>query len=201
MNQPGPAPIATAVIAELSDSYENATSNPREPLVVAAYRQLQAETDRLFHEMVATDDPRAVRVVFTRCRRPYESDRELISAVRASGVLEVTTAAINSTPIHPLLECDYGGAFDRFRAIHDLVGHAQTGFGFGIQDEIAAWRVQDRMHRSALARRALATEILAVNCVISILGDTPRHKVMLIEPTLLARANVSVAAAASPTPT
>jgi hypothetical protein len=201
MEQAWLSPVPAAVITEIGDAYLNAGSNPSDPLVVAAYQQLQDETDRLFRDLVATDDPRAVRVVFTRSRTPYESDRELIGAVRATGVLEVTTAAISSTPIHPLLDCDYGGAFDRFRAIHDLIGHAQTGFGFEVQEEIAAWRIQERRHGSDLAQRALATEILAVNCVISIVGDTPEHKAMLLEPALVTRAKISVGDVASPIPT
>jgi hypothetical protein len=193
-------PVPPAVITEVGESYLHAPSAPSDPLVVAAYEQLQTETDRLFDDLAGTDDPRAVRVVFTRNRQPYRSDDELIAAVRASRVLEVTTAAVDSTPIHPLLGCEFGGAFDRFRALHDLVGHAGTGLGFAIQDEIAAWRVQDRRHDRGLARRALATEILAVNCAISILGHPPDQKAVLLEPALLARATVSVADAAWPTP-
>lgn len=201
MEQGWPSPVPAAVITEIGAAYLNASNDRSDPLIVAAYQQLQAETDRQFHDLVETDDPRAVRVVFTRSRRPYASDRELIGAVRSSGVLEVTTAAVSSTPIHPLLECTRGGAFDRFRAIHDLVGHARTGLGFEIQEEIAAWRIQDHRHHSGLAQRALATEILAVNCVISMAGDTPEHKAMLLEPTLLNRARVNAGDAASPIPT
>ena len=133
-----------------------------------------------------------MRIVFTRCRDPYDSDAELIAAVRTCRVLEVTTAAVSREPIHPLLGCGYGGPFDRFRAVHDLVGHAMTGFGFGLTDEIGAWRVQDAFH-GPLARSALATEILAVNCARSLAGEAPDQKAMLLPPQLVQRSRSVVA--------
>ena len=106
-----------------------------------------------------------MRVAVTRCRQPYASDRELIEAVRSDRVLEITSAAVCDTRMHPLLGCEFGGSFDRFRALHDLLGHAGTGFGFDIDGERDAWLVQDRLH-SRLARRALATELCGVNSAI-----------------------------------
>jgi hypothetical protein len=185
------------VIAAVGESYLSTESTPDDALVIAAYEHLQVETDRLFRCLVRSNDPRSVRIVFTRCREPYESDRELIAAVRSSSVLEITTAAISLEPIHPLLGCELGGPFDRFRAIHDLIGHAKTGFGFDLLDEIAAWRTQDRRH-GRLARRALATELLAVNSAIAIVGEAPDHKAMLLEPHLLQRARAHGRGCTSP---
>jgi hypothetical protein len=174
------------VVAEVGESYLSARSSPNEPLVLAAYEHLQAETDRLFQALARPGDARAVRVVFTLCRQPYESDRELIAAVRSSRVLEITAAAASTEPIHPVLGCEYGGPFDRFRAVHDLLGHARTGFGFELQDEVAAWRTQDLLHGD-LARWALATELLAVNSARSIIGEAPAQKATLLEPGLWRR--------------
>ncbi len=188
---------AGGVAAEVGDSYLSAKSTPRHPLVAAAYEHLQQETDRLFDALVNVPRPRAVRIVFTRGRNPYDSDAELIAAVRACRVLEVTTAAVSREPLHPLLGCDYGGPFDRFRAVHDLVGHAMTGFGFGLTDELGAWRVQDALH-GPLARWALATEILAINCARSIVGEAPEQKAMLLGPRLVQRSR-SVAAGGAAT--
>jgi len=174
------------VATEVGESYLSAPDGSHEALVVASYEHLQAETDQLFYALVRSDVPHPVRVVFTRCREPYVSDAELIAAVRASGVLEIITAAISSERIHPLLGCEFGGPFDRFRAIHDLIGHARTGFGFGLQDELAAWLTQARLHGS-LARRALATELLAINCARSVMGGAPAQKAVLLEPELVRR--------------
>ena len=174
------------VATEVGESYLSARDSSHDALVVAAYEHLQAETDQLFYALVRSDVPRPVRVVFTRCREPYVCDAELIAAVRTSGVLEVITAAVSSERIHPLLGCEVGGPFDRFRALHDLIGHARTGFGFGLQDELAAWLTQARLHGS-LARRALATELLAINCARSVMAAAPAQKAVLLEPELVRR--------------
>jgi hypothetical protein len=177
----------SAAVADVGSAYLDARSDAHDPLVVAAYARLQTETDRLFADAVDRAQPVPVRIAFTRCREPYQSDRELIEAFHSSGVLEITTAATNSGRIHPLLGCEYGGAFDRFRAVHDLIGHARAKFGFALPDEVAAWRVQDRLH-SALARRALATELLAINSARALLGEPPQQNAVLLEPGLLGRA-------------
>jgi hypothetical protein len=175
-----------AVAAEVGAAYVTAASKPHDAVVVRAYQRLQAETDRLFHDVVRSDVPNPLRIVFTRCREPYGCDRELIEAFRACRILEITTAATSAERIHPLMGCEYGGAFDRFRAVHDLIGHAGTGFGFDLVDEVAAWRTQDRLH-GGLARWALATELLAINSAWPILGEAPPHKAMLLGPALLRR--------------
>lgn len=140
--------------------------------VVEAYRQLQVETDHLFTLLTRDTNRWAVRVVFTRRVRPYESDEELIRAVRASRTLEITSAVAAGERLHPLFSCEFGGAFDRFRAVHDLIGHAWCGYGFDLDDECAAWSAQDRLH-SGLARFALATELYGVNAARNIVGKAP----------------------------
>ncbi len=150
--------------------------------VIEAYRRLQVETDHLFS--VLTRDPcrGAVRVAFTRCARPYECDKELIFAVRANGILEITSADTAGERLHPLFDCAFGGAFDRFRAVHDLIGHAWCGYGFDLYDECAAWSAQDRLH-SRLARFALATELYGVNAARGIAGETPDLRALLLAPS------------------
>jgi hypothetical protein len=169
--------------AAVGDWYLNAPVRPHDAGVEAAYRQLQSETDRLFGQLVCFDGPGSVRVVFTRCRQPYGSDRDLVAAVRAEGVLEITTAALSAEPLHPLLGCELGGPFDRFRALHDLIGHAGLGYGFDLDGEWAAWLAQDRLH-SGLARLALATELFGVNCARWVAGEAPELKAMVFDPHL-----------------
>jgi hypothetical protein len=175
------------VAAEIGGAYLDAKHRPGDPKVLLAYERLQRETDRIFQAAVRDHGPSSVRIVFTRCRDPYASDRELIAAVRATHVLEITTAAMERAPVHPLLGCEYAGPFDRFRAVHDLLGHAQTGFGFELADEIAAWRCQDERH-GELARSALATELLAINSARAVLGQAPEQKAILLDDVLLRQA-------------
>jgi hypothetical protein len=161
--------------------YLRSRSAHRESQVIEAYRQLEVETDQLFTVFTRDACASAVRVVFTRCAQPYESDEELIFAVRASGTLEMSSAAAAGERLHPLLDCALGGAFDRFRAVHDLIGHVWCGYGFDLDDECAAWNAQDRLH-SGLARFALATELYGVNAARAIVGEAPDLRALLLAP-------------------
>src|SRR5712671_7623293 len=78
-----PPAVDLEVATEVGEQYLNATSSPRDSRVVAAYERLAVETDLLFGAVLRDDGPGSVRVVFTRSVEPYESDRELIAAVRA----------------------------------------------------------------------------------------------------------------------
>jgi hypothetical protein len=162
--------------------YLHSRSAHRDARVIEAYRQLQVETDHLF--TLLTRDARhwGVRVVFTRCVEPYKSDDELIFAVRADGTLEVTSAATAAERLHPLFDCEFGGAFDRFRAVHYLIGHAWCGYGFDLNDECAAWSAQDRLH-SGLARLALAAELYGVNAARGIVREAPDLRALLLAPS------------------
>jgi hypothetical protein len=181
--------VAAAFGAEPSTSvmvgqwYLQSRSAHRDARVIEAYRRLQVETDHLFTLLTRDACHRSVRVVFTRCAQPYESDDELILAVRANGTLEMTSAAAAGERLHPLFGCEFGGAFDRFRAVHDLIGHAWCGYGFHLDDECAAWRTQDRLH-SRLARFALATELYGVNAARNVVGAAPELKALLLAPSV-----------------
>jgi hypothetical protein len=161
--------------------YLGSRSAHADATVIEAYRQLQAETDHLYTLFTRGGTRSRVRVVFTRSAQPYESDEELIRAVRAKKTLEITSCAAAGPRRHPLFSCEFGGPFDRFRAVHDLVGHAWCGFGFDLDDECAAWRAQDRLHRG-LARFALATELYGVNAARAIVGEVPDLRALLLTP-------------------
>ena len=161
--------------------YLHSPSAHREGEVIEAYRQLQAETDHLYTLFTGGTCRWRVRVAFTRCAQPYESDKELIRSVRAERTLEITSSAAVGERLHPLFGCEFGGPFDRFRAVHDLIGHAWCGYGFDLKDECAAWRAQDRLH-SGLARVALAAELYGVNAARAIAGGAPDLRALLLVP-------------------
>jgi hypothetical protein len=162
-----------------------APSTPTHPTVAAAYCELTRQSDDAFRLLAGR--PAAVRVVFTRCPAPYSSDVELITAVRATRLLEVPTAAADRDRVHPLLGCELGGPYDRFRAVHDIVGHVIPRFGFDRDGEFSAWRVQERMYHG-LARWALATELHAEHSVRWTTGCLNDHKATLLDRRLLRRA-------------
>jgi hypothetical protein len=155
-------------------------------LICTAYRQLQVQTDQQYAVLTDPRGPYRLTVVYTRDRDPYGSDEQLIDSARATRVLEVTTAAVDRDRRHPLLGCDLGGAYDRFRAVHDLLGHVATGYGFDRNGEYSAWLTQRRLYRG-LARWAAATELHGENSVLWTTQQLAEHKAVLLDPELLTR--------------
>jgi hypothetical protein len=150
----------------------------------AAYDQLSCESDRLFE--LLTGALRPVQIFFTTSAWPYCDADELITSVRRDRVLEVTTVACEVDRLHPVMGCEIGGAYDRFRAVHDVLGHGYLDVGFDRDGEYAAWLFQERFH-SSLARRALATELHGEHSVRWTTGDLPEHKAAVLDERLIAR--------------
>jgi len=169
---------------DVANCFLSAHTDRTNALVRTAYMQLQAQSDRQFAILTAEQGQYGVTVVFSRCREPYGSDRELIDSVRATGLLEVTTAAVDRDRLHPLLDSRVGGAYDRFRAVHDIVGHVATGYGFDRHGEYSAWLTQLASYRG-LARWAAATELHAENSVLWTTQQLAEHKAALLDPVLL----------------
>ena len=156
-------------------------------LAHAAYARLVIESDRLYR--LITSGSRPIKVCFSRCPRPYNSATEMIRSVRRERLLEVSTAARERDRLHPTMSCEMGGTYDRFRAVHDVVGHCCLGVGFDRQSEYAAWRFQERFH-SRLAGLALATELHGEHSVRWTTGDLPEHKAALLDERLIRRSRV-----------
>jgi hypothetical protein len=180
--------VDASIAHEVAANFEDARNRPDAPLVAAAYAQLVAQTDAIFHRLTDGARRSGIRVAFTRSPVPYNGDQELIDAVRAEQVLEVTTAAREPDRPHPLLDCRPGGAYDRFRAVHDILGHVRPGLGFDRDGEYTSWLIQDRQYRG-LARWALATELHGEHSVRWTSGEIAEHKATLLARGLLRRAS------------
>ena len=154
--------------------------------MAAAFARLVTESDRLFRHITAPDRPDRVHIAFTECPAPYADADELIIAVRRDRVLEVTTVAKSPDRRHPVMGNDPGGAYDRFRGVHDVLGHARLRQGFDRDGEFAAWRFQERFH-SPIARRALATELHGRHSVLWTTGEHAEPKAILLDARLLRR--------------
>jgi hypothetical protein len=102
----------------------------------------------------------------------------------------VVTVAADRHRRHPLLDSTRGGAYDRFRAVHDILRHAGLGLGFDRHGELATWLHQERFH-SPLARRALATELHGQHSVLWTTGQMAEPKAVLLDPRLLWRSQLS----------
>lgn len=171
---------------EVAVRFQSARDNQINPTVRAAYDQLARQSDVIFARLTDPDRRflRGLRVAFTRCESPYDSDEELVRSARTHRVLEITTSARERDRRHPLLGCDPGGTYDRFRAVHDIVGHVGPCLGFDRDGEFAAWLNQERLY-DGLARWALATELHAEHSVRWTTGTLSDHKATLIDRDLL----------------
>jgi hypothetical protein len=154
------------------------------PLARAAYAQLVSESDHLFALITQARPP--TRVCFSLCTTPYCDADELITSITQDRVLEVAAVACERDRLHPVMDCEVGGAYDRFRAVHDILGHGHLNVGFGREGEYAAWRYQERLH-SPLARLALATELHAEHSVRWTTGVLPEHKAAVLDGGVIER--------------
>src|SRR5262245_43963014 len=134
--------VDEAVAREVAATYVDAASDG-EAVTVAAFAQLVRETDRLFTWITQPNRRNALCVRFTTCDNPYRDAQELIAAVRESRTLEVTTVAVDRDRRHPLMGNELGGSYDRFRAVHDALGHARLRLGFDRDGEFTVWRAQE----------------------------------------------------------
>jgi len=178
--------VNAALAHEVAAAYIDAPER-RDALTVAAFAQLVAESDQLFDSITHSGRADALRVFFTACENPYRDVHELIASVAEFRTLEVTTVVVDRDRRHPLMENTIGGSYDRFRAVHDAVGHAHMCRGFDRDGEYAVWLSQERLH-SPLARWALATELHGQHSVRWTSGEMARPKGVLLDASLLQRA-------------
>ena len=156
----------------------------RDPLVARAYQQLEMQTDQQFAALTDTQGPYRITVVGTSEVTPYFDAGELAAAVLTSRTLEVTTSPADRA--HPLLGGEVGGAYFRFRAVHDLIGHVATGYGFDRDGEYSAWLVQRKLY-TGLARWAAATELHGEISALWATHQFAEHKAVLLDRHLLQR--------------
>jgi hypothetical protein len=177
--------VSPPVVAEVASAHNDA---PRvgDARARVAYAQLIRESDRLFRLITDADRPGRVSVFFTTSAMPYESAADLVTSVRRDRVLEVSTVACERDRLHPLMGCELGGAYDRFRAVHDVLGHGHLRVGFDRDGEFSAWRFQERFHGN-MARRALATELHGEHSLRWTTGALPEHKAFLLDERLVRR--------------
>jgi hypothetical protein len=153
-------------------------------LVAVAYQQLEEQTDRQFAALTDPRGPYRITVAGTGQATPYRDADELIASVSATRTLEVTTSPADRA--HPLLSGEAGGAYYRFRAVHDLIGHVAAGYGFDRDGEYSAWLVQRTLY-TGLARWAAATELHGEISALWATGQVAEHKAVLLDRDLLKR--------------
>jgi hypothetical protein len=182
-SRPGPAPrhVQPAETRAIADCFISMRTSA-DRLVALAYQQLEMQTDEQFAMLTDPQGPYRIAVVGTREATPYSDAGELIASVLASRTLEVTASPADRA--HPLLGGEAGGAYSRFRAVHDLVGHVATGYGFDQDGEYSAWLVQRNLY-TGYARWAAATELHGEVSALWTTGQFAEHRAVLLDPLLL----------------
>jgi hypothetical protein len=179
--RPVPRPVRPSETQAVAESFISARTRA-DPLAALAYQQLEAQTDRQFAALTDPEGPYRITVAGTREITPYANAEELIASVLTSRTLEITAP----DRVHPLLGSEAGGAYCRVRAVHDLVGHVATGYGFDRDGEYSAWLVQRELY-TGLARWAAATELHGEVSVLWATGQFAEHKAVLLDRHLLKR--------------
>jgi hypothetical protein len=176
---PVPRQVHPGETEAIAESFISARTRA-DPLVTLAYQQLETQTDQQFTVLTDPRGPYRIAVVGTREVTPYSDAEELIASVLTSRTLEITTP----DRAHPLLGSEVGGAYHRLRAVHDLIGHVATGYGFDRDGEYSAWLVQ-RDRYTGLARWAAATELHGEVSALWTTGQFAEHKAVLLDRQLL----------------
>jgi hypothetical protein len=134
-----------------------------------------------------TLDPIAARAIADAHRAaPRVSGPETVAAY--GQIIEETDRLFHLLAVDVVftMSSQVGGAYDRFRAVHGVLGHGHLGVGFDRDGAYATWRFQERRH-SPVARRALATELHAEHSVRWTTGELAEHKAVLLDERIVAR--------------
>ena len=100
--------------------------------------------------------------------------------MRELRTLEVTTVAVDPRPAAPADVETCGGDYDRFRAVHDAIGHARLQLGFDRNGEFTVWLAQERFHSRLLAGRS-HTELHGQHSVRWTTGEVAEPKAILLD--------------------
>lgn len=146
----------------VAEYFENTPDQSGDPRVQAAYDDFkkQSEAQWAFMTSPLSEGGLGIRVTFTDDVDPYPTARAQNDDLN-----------INR---HVYLQRGLGGAheatitgpeYDRFRAVHDVFGHAGVGGGFDRHGEYQAWLMHASMYEGA-GRAAMSTEYHAVNSAL-----------------------------------
>lgn len=169
--------VDPAISTRIAEEFERIEHDPQNPLVLAAYRQMMAETAAQYREIMKT----GLKVEFIKGDDPYGNPRNAILDIVENNHFWVfpTKDGFGSNDEmdvtdNPLLEetefKDANGetmlANDLFRVVHDYFGHVMPGVGFRADGEENAWRSHAFMY-SPLARRAMTSETRGQNSYVN----------------------------------
>ena len=158
----GYAPHDPATAQRIADAYDQMPHAPHDPATQRSYAALKDEIGQQWHW--ATKNMGIKFEPWEKEGEPYANSAAMRQDVGNHRHLYFFQGG-QMPADHPLAEVDPQSGFsanDKFRAIHDLYGHAQGGYEFGPRGEENAWIAHSRMFSDA-ARPALTSETRGQN--------------------------------------
>ena len=147
-------PVNEQVNKSVADAYDALPKIDNSPETQRAYTALGNEIQRQWD--FATQELGMKLEPWTQEGQPYQNSQEMVSDVRDNKHLYFFTGG-ETHPVFNQVDASGININDKFRAIHDLFGHASEGYGFGPRGEENAWIKHSQMF-SPEAQAALTTE-------------------------------------------
>lgn len=152
-------PVNASRAQQIAQAYEAMPEIDESPETLQAYTALAREVQDQWD--YATQDLGIVFEPWRQDGQPYQNSAEMVADVKGNKHLYFFTGGEE----HPLLgrpDAEGLSLNDKFRAIHDLFGHAAEGYGFGPKGEENAWIKHSQMF-TPNAQAALTTETRGQN--------------------------------------
>lgn len=175
------AKVQPNAMREIANAYEKLDVDNRLDLATQrAYAQFIAETEAQFEflsQYIKIEPYTPPSGSVTSAAQPYANSADMMKDVLENKHLSVWTGGDD----HPLMTREQNW---HFRAVHDIFGHAKTGFEFGARGELNATRAHAQMYGS-LAIPALVTETIGQNAWVNFSatneGKTPADKAYAVQ--------------------
>ena len=152
--------VFDAYAKQMPDVLEQAGAKNYDDLMEKAYRQLAKETDAQFQ---------ALPYNFSYHRAGegnYSSSKEMAADVHGNKHLYVFQGGDPHDFLNRVDPSTGLNENEKFRAVHDLLGHAIFGNQFGPKGEETAWAIHSQMY-SPLARLAMTAETRGQNSMVN----------------------------------
>jgi hypothetical protein len=152
--------VFDAYAKQMPDVLEQAGAKNYDDLMEKAYRQLAKETDAQFQ---------ALPYSFSYHRAGegnYSSSKEMAADVHGNKHLYVFQGGDPHDFLNRVDPSTGLNENEKFRAVHDLLGHAIFGNQFGPKGEETAWAIHSQMY-SPLARLAMTAETRGQNSMVN----------------------------------
>jgi hypothetical protein len=145
---------------EMPDLMERIGAKNYDDLMEKAYRQMAKETDEQFRRL-------PYNFSYHRAGEGnYNGAKDMASDVHGNKHLYVFQGGDKHDFLHNVDPKSGLNENEKFRAVHDLLGHAIYGNEFGPKGEEMAWAVHQQMY-SPLARMAMTAETRGQNSVVN----------------------------------